>query len=344
MNTTRATMKVPVRYYLRLADVLARDGLDVAQLMGELGVPSSVLSSPDATLPFSDVDRLVSILRERTDRSDLGFELGKYLTVSSHSIVGFGMLSCSNLAESLRFVARYFRLVMPSFQLRYSIDNDSNCLHFTPVTAMSHACLSFHIEAIAMAAYHEIQELSSGRLRATRISLSIPRPPHAERYERFRQVEFLFGAEAAPGVRLFYEGNLASVPLSLADTNALKMAESRCQAQVAQVARIGEFAEWVEMTIREVSDRLPTLSELAEMLNISTRTLNRYLEREGTSYRALHGKVLHELAKERLAQPNAAVSAVAYSLGFSDPSNFSHAFRRLEGQSPASYQKQLRGH
>ncbi|MBR9814857.1 AraC family transcriptional regulator [bacterium] len=332
-------MQVPLRYYLRLADLLVGEGIDIALVLTEAGIPDELLTTPDAMIPFEQVDRVLVELSERTGRSELGAELGRHLTVGSHSIVGFGMLSSATLAESLRFVGRYFRLVMPSFQLRYLYHPSGSVLHFTPVCAMSNHCLNFHLETIAMAAYHELNDLSDQQVIPHRISMSMPRPAHAAWYEQYRRTDFHFGVEGPPGVRLSYDHDFANLPLTMADTNSLKVAEARCQAQVAEIARIGQFADWVSMTMREVSDRLPTMEELANMLNISTRTLNRYLKREGTSFRALHSSIQHAVAKERLSTGCRSVSSVAYSLGYSDPANFSHAFRRLEGMSPRQYQR-----
>ena len=112
-------MQVPLRYYLRLADLLVGEGIDIALVLTEAGIPDELLTTPDAMIPFEQVDRVLVELSERTGRSELGAELGRHLTVGSHSIVGFGMLSSATLDESLRFVGRYFRVVMPSFQLRY---------------------------------------------------------------------------------------------------------------------------------------------------------------------------------------------------------------------------------
>jgi AraC-like DNA-binding protein len=75
------------------------------------------------------------------------------------------------------------------------------------------------------------------------------------------------------------------------------------------------------------------------MLNLSKRTLNRYLEREGTSYRELSGRIQHQLACERLASGTMSVTEVAYSLGFSDSSNFARAFKAHAGHSPGEYRR-----
>lgn len=343
---TRRDLRVPVRYYLRLAEVLARDRLDIAKVIRDVGLPANLLVDADATLKFSQVEKLIEHLDTLTGRTDLGFDLGKLLSVSTHSFVGFGMLSSPNVERAMSFVARYFRLVMPSFRMRHTSGAEFGELHFTPTIAMGHECLAFHLEAIAMAALRDVQDMTGGRAPPCRISLSVPDPPHVKRYAELRGVEVQFGTERVPGARLRFAADLRGYPLMMADPNALKVAEERCRALVAHVAGIRQFGEWVTMTLREVGEGLPSLAELAAMLNISPRTLNRYLEREGTTFRHLSGRIQHELACERLAAGTMTVTEVAYSLGFTDPANFTRAFRERAKCSPREYRERLgrRGH
>ncbi|MDE0852932.1 MAG: AraC family transcriptional regulator ligand-binding domain-containing protein [Nevskia sp.] len=334
---SKRDIRVPVRYYLRLANVLLRFKVDIAAEMQARKLPVNVITNPDATLKFSQVEGLIGHLNRKTGRTDLGYELGKELNVSTHSIVGFGMLSSPTVEQALQFVGRYFQLVMPTFRLRFKSGADAAELHFTPVVAMGHECLAFHLEAIGMAALRDVRDLNGGRAPPCRLSLSISRPAHARRYSEVRGLEVEFGAEQVPGVRLLFEGGLRELPLTLADPNALKVAETRCRAQVAHVARVGQFAEWVAMSFREVSEGLPSLPDLAATLNISPRTLNRYLEREGTSFRELAGRIQHEIARERLSAGEMSITEVAYSLGFGDPANFTRSFRDREGVSPREF-------
>lgn len=339
----RHKLRVPARYYLRLAPLLAQYGVAMDEVLAGLSLSPAALAEPDATLAFGDVDRLIVHLSERVGRSDLGFELGKHLSVSTHSLVGFGMLSSPSLGAALGFVARYFRLVMPSFRMRYTADPRYGEMHFMPAVAMGRECLSFHLEAIGTAALRDVQDLCADRRPPCRMQLSIPSPPHASRYAALADVDVLFAAEATPGVRLRFEGDLSQRPLMMADPNALRMAEARCNAEVRRYAASGQLSEWVAMTLREVGECLPTLRELAVMLNISPRTLNRHLAQEGTCYRDLAGAIQHALARERLANPQHSITEVAYSLGFSDPANFTRAFRDREGVSPRAYREALAG-
>ena len=335
----RRDLRLPVRYYLSLAEVLAKHRVDITQALHNPDLSPTHLTQPDATLKFTQVEKLVAHLNALTKRTDLGLDLGRLLSVSTHSIVGFGMLSSSTVERALSFVSRYFRLVMPSFRMRYRSEADFAEAHFTPIIAMGHECRAFHFEAIGMAVVRDLQDLTGGRTPPCRLQLSIPKPPHAKRYAEVRglQVEFGTTEETVPGVRLRIDADLRSYPLNMADPNALKVAEERCRAQVAQVASDRQFADWVAMTLREVGEGLPALAELAAMLNISPRTLNRYLEREGTTFRELSGRIQHELAKERLTAGAMSITEVAYSLGFGDPANFTRAFRDREGVSPREF-------
>ena len=71
----------------------------------------------------------------------------------------------------------------------------------------------------------------------------------------------------------------------------------------------------------------------------STRTLQRRLADEGLSYRDLLDELRYETALDLLQDPENTITEVANLLGYSDPSHFSRAFRRMAGVSPGEYQK-----
>ena len=335
----KTDLNVPVRYYAKLAEVLADSASELYDVLGALGIDPGVLWQPDAMIGVSQVDTLLNELARRLGRLDLGFELGKLLSANTHSFVGFGMLNSATLDQALRFEAQYFRLIMPSFSMRYVSQPEYGEMQLRPRVAMSHLCLSFHLEAIGMAAIREIDDLTGGRRPPCRLELSIAEPPHIDKYHReFRHIDVRFQADITSGVNLRILHNPRAITFDMADSHALKVAESRCRALVQKAAERGRFADWVAMTLREVAEGLPTQQELARQLNMSTRTLHRYLEREGTSFRALAGQIQHDIACERLSSGMSA-NDVAYSLGFADPSNFNRAFRERAGYSPGQHRQ-----
>lgn len=85
----------------------------------------------------------------------------------------------------------------------------------------------------------------------------------------------------------------------------------------------------------------PREAQVAELLHMSKRSLQRSLRSRGTSYRDLLNATLQVLAKRELADPSLSIADVASRLGFSDPANFSRAFRRWTGQSPQAFRASL---
>jgi len=85
----------------------------------------------------------------------------------------------------------------------------------------------------------------------------------------------------------------------------------------------------------------PLKKEVAGDLGLSARSLDRELGRLGTSFRAEVDSVRRELAERRLAEHATTLSQVASDLGYSDPANFTRAFRRWTGQSPLGYRRRL---
>jgi len=81
------------------------------------------------------------------------------------------------------------------------------------------------------------------------------------------------------------------------------------------------------------------MGRVAELLNLSRRTLQRRLEDEGTSFKAVLDDTRRELANRLIHDRLMTLGEIAYLLGFSETSSFSRACRRWTGVSPS----QLRG-
>ena len=67
----------------------------------------------------------------------------------------------------------------------------------------------------------------------------------------------------------------------------------------------------------------PTIARTASLLGVSVRTLQRRLNKNGTSYTMLVDEVRRDTACRLLRAPHARVADVAVALGYADPSSFS---------------------
>ena len=71
--------------------------------------------------------------------------------------------------------------------------------------------------------------------------------------------------------------------MPMSDRSALQMAEARCEMLLKRATRTG-LADWVAMMLREADGSLPTLEDLSRVLNLTPRTLNRKLNKEGERF------------------------------------------------------------
>jgi AraC-like DNA-binding protein len=78
---------------------------------------------------------------------------------------------------------------------------------------------------------------------------------------------------------------------------------------------------------------------VASKLNISSRTLQRQLSNEKTSFKALLQKTRFDLATDLLKNKEFTISEISYMLGYSDLGNFSRSFKKYAGISPQDYRR-----
>lgn len=84
---------------------------------------------------------------------------------------------------------------------------------------------------------------------------------------------------------------------------------------------------------------LPSLTELAGLLNLSCATLRRRLEEQHTSLNQLRERCRQSLAQEWLRDPGLTLEDISDRLGFSQPSAFRRAFRAWTGTTPAAWRR-----
>lgn len=94
--------------------------------------------------------------------------------------------------------------------------------------------------------------------------------------------------------------------------------------------------------IEHVIDGMLTLDQISfvsasRTLGFAPRTLQNRLARLGLSFQRMTDKRRETLAKQLLADPGFCVGDVAATLGYTDAANFTRAFYRWSGTSPAAY-------
>lgn len=343
VNTKTPTRRMPARYFVLLSDAMRQQGVDVDHLLRMAGIDAARFERSNGQLLATEVAAFIAAAQQLTGRTDLGFELGRLIKMTSHDILGYGMLSCRNADQVMRLVTRHYHLMTETFTLKYHRTPQVGEAIYTPAIAMPLEMLHFYYDVLALAHQNQLELMFGQALPAYDIYLSMPEPRHGRRYLSLAPARFHFEEHALPGVRVVMGEDLLDMPLPLADSRVVQQVEERCEAlgNRPPAGDEGGWGQYVTMMLRQASGELVTLEALAARLNMSVRTLDRQLKKENLQFRDLSQQVRLERACELLAAPGATVTQVAQALGFSDAANFSRAFRRTLGLSPSRYQQDL---
>jgi AraC-like DNA-binding protein len=333
MRSTTNLPRLPARYVAQLLDVMEGEGIARTALMRAARI--GTIDTPRAQVSLRQVEALFTAAEQASGRLDLGFELGRRLDPTSHDLLGFAMLTSPTLGHMLSLAVNYQRLVQPFFALSLKRSSRHAELVYVPAVAMTHRGLRVLEEAIVVSIHAGFRSILGGRIPAYEVSMSIERPPHAERYREIAPARVSFG-DPVVGLRISMPVSALDMPLLMANPRAMRAAEERCRAQLDQARSRRRWSEWCEMMLRESEDCRPTLDQLAGIMNISTRTLARYLDAEGTSFRDLALAVRVERARRLLTGGALSVTQIAYRLGYTDVASFVRSFRAQTGRTPGS--------
>lgn len=334
---------VPSRYTAPLLDFL-RDDLQhgLSEALGKLGIDESLLRDAEATLSFSQFDALLTALQRLTQRSDIGFELGRRFTRETHGALGQGMARCENADELLRLAARYSRLMSPSFTLHYSRHAAGGELIWRPAAGMSSEMLRTFYEIHVVSLYTVLSDAIGTAMPYYDSWLPMPRPPHVGRYRALSKLRVHFGESPLPEVRTVFDAAVLDLPLLKPRHGVPALGSGELARLQRGVLKSQGWSDWVRLMLREADSHQPTQAQLAELLNMSTHTLARRLAEEHCSYRQLAVEIRYQRACAMLEDQRCSITQVAHRLGYGSPANFSHAFRQIQGHSPSEHRQRAK--
>ena len=333
---------IPYRYVAPLIEIVReRDPGGVREVLVAVGMDALESMPADSSLSMVRFDQLLTRASARLRRTDLGFELGKRITLKSHSALGQAAQRCASLQELMLLLERYYHMVTPAFAVRY-VPGPSHCEWCIRVAApMSHETLHMCLEMHAVSVHADLLRMF-GRDTNADIYLSAPPPPHVARYERLPRTRFHFSSGALPEVRTVFPAELARRRLRRRDGTDTPVVADLRASSAAGLQPSQVYGEWVDLMLREAQMVQPTVAQLAALLNMSARTLARRLCAEGINFRDLSTRVRHERACAMLCDHSIPIHQIAYQLGYGDTTAFIRAFCRAGGTSPVYYRDKHR--
>ncbi len=329
---------IATEYLSQLVEMLGHDGISAAQLTEGSGLSPRSLSAAQELITPKQYHRVIDNAVRLTGNPLLGLEYGSRLSIASHGFLGLAIMASDTLGQALSLAIRFARTRTLLADIRFEQDDRNACIqiHRLAATKASFPFVAQHILAtfLTMSRYLTSQH---PHFQAS-IHLTGDAMTDEQEYQRILQTPVLF---AQPQYQLCMPVSMLSLPVSSANTAARRLAETQCEKLLARLDKGQDIAIRIRQEfVRQQT--FPGLAEMAALLGTSPRTLNRQLARLNTTFQIITEDARREQAIRLLQNERHSIDEIATRLGYTDPSNFSRAFKRWMGESPRSYRQRHR--
>ena len=152
--------------------------------------------------------------------------------------------------------------------------------------------------------------------------------------------------ELLANVDLYFDCNYGIIvfPSTLLDSVRLRESPSLPTKELLaylQLSSSRSFADSLKVLMRSLlPQQISHIKEVSDLVDMSPRTVQRYLSQDNTSYSQILDEIRYEIAVQKVAHSSLDFKEIASELGYTSPAHFTRAFKRWTGKTPTQYRQQ----
>jgi AraC-like DNA-binding protein len=317
-------------------------GMDLVPILAEAGLPGDILDDPKGRVPLTAYAALYNHVVRTLD--DEGF--GLFSTSLKTGMLEFlcrGLIGSRDLREALTRAARFLHLVLPDLALTLVQDDVSARIEITETktiwSAVNDPRRVFAFEWCLRLLHGLCCWLVGRSLALDSVQFPYAKPPQATDYPLIYTEHPRFGGDALVA-RI--NANLLALPVRRDQDSVTAFLEGGPGKIAMLYRRDHELVRQIRDLLATSMGEALSLSEAADRLHLSLRTVQRRLKQEGSSYRAIKAALRRNRALAIMEKTGRSISDVALELGYTETSAFFRAFVNWTGEAPTSYRKRQR--
>ena len=314
--------------------VMQNEGFALEACLRGTGLDGRQLEEAGRTVTLQQEIRFYRNLLELSGDPAIGLRLGAAFVPQRYGIFGYALLSAATLGHAMAMAAHFVALSFSWFEMGYSVSHGSVLLTMGDRLAIDADVRNLLHDRDCAAVWVDLGEMLGQRLPLERVAL--PHDGHrlGAVYRDFFQCPVEFGI--TPSCLQFSAGFLDQ-PLPHHDAIASEQLRQQCQLLLAKMSRQNPLVDQVRQLLLASPGRFPEVPQIAERIGLSERSLRRRLAAENTRYKEILDEVRFSLARQYLSETLLPLQEISVLLGYSEPGNFTHAFKRWAGTSPRNY-------
>ena len=312
-------------------------GVRAPAVLRRAGLPQAFIHQARALLNTEELFALWRAVGEVSTDPSIGLLLGTETKTERFHPIGLAALSSENFGSAIDQMARYKQLTCPEEILQEKNDEEWS-LQFRWL-------LADEVEPPVLIECCFAWVLSTARV-GTGTRISPVRAEFVQPRAHVKTIERHFGCPVVCGTprnAIIFRATDANRPFVTRNAELLGILAPQFDEELKEENGDENFIERVRIAIQQrLTGRRPTIEDIADALHISSRTLQRRLQDDGSSFQRVLEEARHQLARHYLNNSVLELNEAAYLLGYEDGNSFVRAFRTWEGVPPARWREQQR--
>lgn len=327
-------------YFLSAFNSCVDAGCNPVKLAESLNIDELTLNNPVIRFPTETYMKLLHVAEAMIGELGLGVKIGQEFRPQTFRDIGYVAVSCENIKQALTLNRKYQRLTQEIGTTKLIFDGEFASIIWEPYSddpeymrPITDAVFSGYFTMGLWMAWNNAGKVMS------KVQFKHGPVPYADLFaSRFNcEVEF-----NAPVNAMIFDAEVATLPLPQYNPQLVAAITQRLDRALTQV----NAPQVIQNQAYDIIEALlpsctPTIAQVAKLLGMSDRTLRRRLAIENISFRELLQKVRQDSCEIHLRDHSVSLTNLAYKLGYSEQSAFTHAFRSWYDMSPKQYSARL---
>ncbi|MEM7094244.1 MAG: AraC family transcriptional regulator ligand-binding domain-containing protein [Actinomycetota bacterium] len=307
--------------------VLMDLGVRPASVLRRAGLRTDLLAAGPVWLNQDEFFALWRAIEVETGDPNLPLRIEDAFAPEVFAAPIFAAMMSADLNTAARRIATYKKLIGP-MRLGVDVGPAETTIDYTwpegsePPATLILSELIFWVEMIR----------TGTRARIQPVRVTTPHPPEdAAAYLAYLGVE----VARADDQTVAFAATDAERPFLTANEAIWETFEPELRRRLTELEPDASHSDQVRSALLEL---LPagrtTMAEVASELAMSSRTLHRRLNQQGTSYQRVLDQTREDLARHYLADPALSAPEISFLLGYEETSSFYRAFHNWTGETP----------
>ncbi|MFT7014128.1 MAG: AraC-like DNA-binding protein [Pseudohongiellaceae bacterium] len=308
-------------------------GAPVAELLAQVGVNSALLTEAETRHPVSALYDFYQLAAACTS-DDIGIFAGRIGYISRINLQLYTCGVCDTFRDYLNLMPSVLQFAGDIGEVLIRREGELIRLDWVPLSPHS-ARWRFQSDELLTTSAMIVDSLCVRPIPVLRAHFSYPQPADTKLLEQVFGVDLHFDQ---PVSCLYFDRKSLNYPLIQLDTD-WSQAISRSTQYLFKGEADPVLRELRSSLVRLLPAGGLTIDKVAEVQNISRRSLQRRLAERGTQFGRVLQDLRHELALQYLSDERLSITDIAFLLGYADHGSFSKVFKAKSGNSPRDFRK-----